>query len=278
MTYNVRNIVIALVLAVIAAGVVIMYTGKVQQQAHKSQETVTVLVAAADIPAGTTAQDAISHGQLATKSIVTQDEIPGALQSTDDIDGTYVASGPLFQGQQIVGGMFVPSATTGVATRLHDNYRAIEIPLDPNSMLYGTLKAGDHVDVIGVYTLHSTSGGSDTDVSRIIARDVPVMQAPVVDTSSGSKLAGGSSEKQSVILQVTDTVAPKITLTLLKGDVYLALQPSSCWSGANANSATPAPNCDTPVPFLATPYTVLLDGLSNQQVGIATGNQIGGHK
>src|SRR6476620_2504862 len=98
MTYNVRNIVISLVLAVIAAGVVIMYTGKVQQQAHKSQETVTVLVAAADIPAGTTAQDAISHGQLATKSIVAQDEIRGALTATGDVDSTYGATAPLFQG------------------------------------------------------------------------------------------------------------------------------------------------------------------------------------
>lgn len=278
MTYNVRNIVIALVLAVIAAGVVIMYTGKVQQQAHKSQQTVTVLMATADIPAGTTAQDAIAHGQLTPKSVVAQDQVPGALQATGDLDGTYVANAPLFQGQQVVSGMFVPSATTGVGPRLSGNYRAIEVPLDPNAMLYGTLKAGDHVDIVGTYTVHSTNGGADTDISRIIARDVPVMQAPEVDVTGGSKLAGGGSEKQSVILEVPDTVVPKITLTLLKGDLYLVLQPSSCWSGSNANSTTPAPNCDTPVPFLATPTTVLLDGLTKQQIAAATSAPIGGPK
>ena len=34
MTYSVRNIVIALVLAAVAAGLVILYTGNVQKQAH----------------------------------------------------------------------------------------------------------------------------------------------------------------------------------------------------------------------------------------------------
>src|SRR5262249_2572911 len=132
--------------------------------------------------------------------------------------------------------------------------------------------------LIGTYTVHSTNGGSDVDMSRIIARDVPVLQAPIVDTTTGSKLAGGSSEKQSVILQVTDTVAPKVILTLQKGNLYLMLQPSSCWSGSNANSATPAPNCDTPVPFLATPPTVLLDGLTKAQIQAATSAPIGGNK
>ena len=68
MTYNVRNIAIALVLAGIAAFLVIMYTGNVQKQAHNSQQTTTVLVATADIPAGTTVADAISGGQIQTAS------------------------------------------------------------------------------------------------------------------------------------------------------------------------------------------------------------------
>src|SRR5436305_940716 len=52
MTYNVRNIVIALVLAAVAAILVIMYTGSVKKQADTSQTTVKVLVATTDIAAG----------------------------------------------------------------------------------------------------------------------------------------------------------------------------------------------------------------------------------
>ena len=64
MTYNVRNIAIALVLAGIAAFLVIMYTGNVQKQAKSSQQATSVLVATADIPAGTSVADAISGGQI----------------------------------------------------------------------------------------------------------------------------------------------------------------------------------------------------------------------
>ena len=39
MTYSVRNIVIALVLAAVAAGLVILYTGNVKKQAHDSSRT-----------------------------------------------------------------------------------------------------------------------------------------------------------------------------------------------------------------------------------------------
>jgi flagellar basal body-associated protein FliL len=51
MTYSVRNIVIALVLAAVAAGLVILYTGNVQKQAHNSQQNVTVVVAKSAIAA-----------------------------------------------------------------------------------------------------------------------------------------------------------------------------------------------------------------------------------
>ena len=79
MTYNVRNIAIALVLAGIAALLVIMYTGNVQKQAKSSQQTTPVLVATQDIPAGTSVADAISGGQLQARQIGQLDGIGGAL-------------------------------------------------------------------------------------------------------------------------------------------------------------------------------------------------------
>ena len=44
MSYSVRNIVIALILAVVAAGLVIMYTSNVKHEADKSIRTTTVVV------------------------------------------------------------------------------------------------------------------------------------------------------------------------------------------------------------------------------------------
>ena len=57
MTYSVRNIVIAVVLAVLAAVLVIMYTSNAQNQANKGQTSVTVLVAKTDIAPGTSVRE-----------------------------------------------------------------------------------------------------------------------------------------------------------------------------------------------------------------------------
>jgi len=172
MTYNVRNIVIALVLAAVAALLVIVYTGNVQKQANNSQDTVKVLVATTDIAAGTAAQDAISSGQLKLEDVVTRDQIANATTDPSQIDATWVSGQEIYAGQQITGAMFKPSNETGVGTQIKGNYRAVEIPLDDDPVMLGTLQAGDHVDLIGTYTVHPSNGGSDFDVSRVIVRDV----------------------------------------------------------------------------------------------------------
>src|SRR5690242_13875821 len=186
MTYNVRNIAIALVLAGIAAFLVIMYTGNVQKQAHNSQQTTTVLVATADIPAGTTVADAISGGQIQTHQVVQQDVIVGALTDEKSLNSSYVTKQDLYSGQQVTASMFAPSDQTRLVTQIKQNYRAIQIGLTPDELLGGTIQAGDHVDMVGTYTVHPSNGDPDYDVSRIIVRDVLVRKAPDVNTPPAS--------------------------------------------------------------------------------------------
>ena len=115
MTYSVRNIVIALVLAAVAAVLVIMYTGSIKHQADKSQSTVTVLVAKQDIPAGTKVSDAVAEGAFGTQSVVTKDEIPGALTSVKSLNKSLAASAPIAAGSQVTGAMFAPSHQNPIA-------------------------------------------------------------------------------------------------------------------------------------------------------------------
>jgi pilus assembly protein CpaB len=255
MTYNVRNIAIALVLAGIAAFLVIMYTGNVQKQAKSQQQTTSVLVATQDIPAGTSVADAISGGQLQARQIVQQDVIVGALTDEKALDSSYVAKSDLVAGQQVTASMFAASSDTRVTAQLKDNYRAIEIPLTPEQVLGGTLEAGDHVDLVGTYTVHPGIG-SDYDISRIIVRDVVVLKAPQTDATTG-KLAAGAGDNPSVMLEVPDTVAPKITFTKHAGDdaLWLVLRPGN---GSQ----------DGPI-SLATTKTVIFEGLNSRQIAQA---------
>src|SRR4029078_9604228 len=106
MTYNVRNIAIALVLAAVAAFLVIAYTGDVKTQAKSQQETIAVLKAATAIPAGVSAEEAISSGKLKVEQVVQQDEIPLALHKESELDGTLVSGPPLYDGQPDTDAMF----------------------------------------------------------------------------------------------------------------------------------------------------------------------------
>jgi pilus assembly protein CpaB len=255
MTYNVRNIAIALVLAGIAAFLVIMYTGNVQKQAHNSQQTTTVLVATADIPAGTTVADAISGGQIQTHQVVQQDVIVGALTDEKSLNSSYVTKQDLYSGQQVTASMFAPSDETRLVTQIKQNYRAIQIGLTPDELLGGTIEAGDHIDMVGTYTVHPSNGDPDYDVSRIIVRDVQVLKAPEINTATGSLTANTTTP--SITVSVPDTVVPKITFTLHGGDgaLWFVLRPSN---GSQDGPIT-----------LATVQSVIYEGLNARQIAQA---------
>jgi Flp pilus assembly protein CpaB len=257
MTYNVRNIAIALVLAGIAAFLVIMYTGNVQKQAKNSQQATSVLVATADIPAGTTVADAISGGKIQSRQIVQQDVIVGALPDEKSLNSGYVTKQDLYSGQQVTAAMFAPSDQTGISTQIKDNFRAMQFAIDSNMILGGTLQTGDHVDLVGTYTVHPPDGQPDFDVSRIIVRDLLVLKAPASDTTTGKLTA--SSDKPPVILSVPDTIVPKVTFTMHAGDdaLWLVLRPGN---GSQDGPIT-----------LATVKSVIFDGLNARQIQEAFG-------
>jgi pilus assembly protein CpaB len=265
MTYNVRNIAIALVLAAVAAFLVIAYTGDVKKQAKSQQETIGVLKAATDIPAGTSAEEAISSGKLKVEQVVQQDEIPLALHKESELDGTLVSGQPIYEGQQITAAMFAPSSQTSIVSRIDQTYRAVEIKIGKEAILSGTLRPGEHDDLVGSYTIHSNNGGSDFDVSRIIVRDVEVLQAPEATDATGTKLGQSpTSSGDSVVLKVPDSVVPKILFTLRGGDfaLWFALRPSSSCSG---NEGDKSHGCDGTT-TLATVKSVVFDGLTAAQI------------
>jgi Flp pilus assembly protein CpaB len=148
--------------------------------------------------------------------------------------------------------MFAASEDTGITAQVKDNYRAMQFAIDNNQVLGGTLQAGDHVDLVGTYTVHPPDGQSDFDVSRIIVRDLVVLRAPSTDTTAGKLTA--SSDKAPVILSVPDTVVPKITFTMHAGDdaLWLVLRPGN---GSQDGPIT-----------LATVQSVIYEGLNSRQI------------
>ena len=195
MTYSVRNIAIAVVMAVAAAAAVLVYTTSYRQSVTRGQKRVEVMVATRDIPAGTPAEQAIGAMQLS--SVLVDDRAPGAVSTTGGLSGK-VAAQTIFQGQQVISASFQASNTQAAALRITKTERAIRINVDPASGVLGAIHAGDKVDVFATITIKDGESGSAT-------------------TAAGATGAGatgaGATETHSALNTGTDRIFTRRLLT-----------------------------------------------------------------
>jgi Flp pilus assembly protein CpaB len=240
MTYSVRNIVIALALAAVAGLLVIMYTSSVKKQATQNQQTIAVLVAKADIDAGTSVKEAIAAGDFQVRQVVQRDVVPGAFDSVARLDRGQATNAPIAAGSQITSGMFGESNSNPIQTQLKGLDRGVQLALNPNAVLGGTLHAGDSVDVVSFCTIKPTntdSKFSEEDIGRVIMSDVPVLSTTGTGAASTALTAdsqaangSGSLDGQSglgVILKLPQTQAATLVYTMHYCGIWLVVRPTT---------------------------------------------------
>ncbi|HEY7004668.1 MAG TPA: Flp pilus assembly protein CpaB [Gaiellaceae bacterium] len=244
MTYRLRNIVIAVALAVLAAMMTSFYVKQQKHDIQQGQVLTTVWVAKSDIPAGTLGDDIT--GKLESTQVAKSAVTPGAIVQPDDLAGK-VSSETIYAGEQVSLLRFATQEEQGIRAKISGNLRAIQLPGDSNQLLTGTLTEGDHVDVVGSWQL---SGNSNEKVARVVLRDILVLQAP--EASTDGKRVTDDSGDQAIMLAVTDAQAQKLFWIFTNGDWSLSLRPTA---GA----------ADSPDGFEWS-GTVLSDGLTRAQL------------
>ena len=228
MTYRVRNLVIAIGLALVAVLLTLMYVTNYKRSVQHQGALVRVYVAARDIPAGTAGADVVSQHYLHTENVQRRDVVPGAMSGPGQIE-SLVLTDPLYAGEQVTTRRFTNVAATGIAGALTGTERAVQVAGDPNQLLAGTLQAGDHVDLVA--NLHAT-GSMQSYATRIVLRNLLVVSPP--STSATAKLSSTSGDgSTSAIVQVTDKQVQRLFYVLKNADWTLELRP--------AHSATDSP-------------------------------------
>lgn len=222
MTYRVRNIGIAVALAVLAAVMISYYVTNYKRHVQHGASDVTVLVAANDIPAGTSGVEVAKQHLLRSISVTRTAVVPGAISDGSEL-ASLVATQTTFAGEQVSARRFAPQSAGGVRASITGPQRAVQIAGDANQLLSGTLKTGDRVDVVGSWAFPESA---THHVSRIILRDLLVLRAPT-DTAIDSHLTAGANQQLSVQLQVTDSQAPKLYWLVQNGNWLLALRPTT---------------------------------------------------
>ena len=197
MTYRIRNIVVAIGLALVAALLTTYYVANYKRHVQQTESTVKVWVAARDIPQGTPGSDLVKHGWLRQEDVVERTVVPGAISDPEQVR-SLLTSQPIYSGEQVSLRRFADHTEQGVRVQLHGSLRAISLPGTADELLAGTLHEGDHVDVLANL---KTGDCGTCFATRMVARDVLVLSTP--PTPSASKLsASGSSE--SVLLAVSE--------------------------------------------------------------------------
>jgi Flp pilus assembly protein CpaB len=262
MTYRVRNILIAVVLAALAALMTSYYVSNYKRHVQQGEKHVTVYVAAHNIPANTAGAEAAK--MLTTKEVTKSAVAPGAISKPDDLK-SFVSSQPIYAGEQVTLNRFSTVAATGIHGQLKGTLRAYILPGDANQLLVGTLRTGDHVDLVANFKYKQ---GSDTFLAtRIVLRDVKVLRAPAGGNGGGKLANGGLDAKYTVMLAVTDNQSQKLHFASENASGINNITAAAWWLELRG----PIKSADSP-DSVETLRTILTDGLRPAQKALIDGN------
>jgi Flp pilus assembly protein CpaB len=246
MTYRLRNIGIAVALAIVAALLTTFYVTNYKRTVQQGEEKVPVYVAAHDIALGTSGADVAQRNMLRVEHVPRRSVVPGAISQPDQVD-ELVAVEPIYAGEQISTRRFRTAEEQGVRAQLKGNLRAMQLPGSEHQLLAGTLEDGDRVDVVGTWLLPEAG---QNHIARVVLRDLLVLQAPETSRVS-SKIGSNPDSPFATMLAVTDAQAQKLWWISQNGEWSLELRP--------VTDAADSPE------RLDNARTLALDGLSGRE-------------
>lgn len=217
MSYRLRNIGIAVVLAVLAALLTIFYVTNYKKSVQQGEDLVPVWVATRDIPVGTSGAEVSDRNLLRATEIAKRSVVPGAISKPEQIE-TLIATEKVYEGEQLTLSRFHPLGEQGIKAQLKGRLRAFELAGNEHQLLMGTIDEGDHVDFVGSLEV------GNLQVTKVVLRDLLVLKAPesgAVETKLGAR----SDEAFAAILALTDAQAQKLFHVFTHGDWSLQLRP-----------------------------------------------------
>jgi Flp pilus assembly protein CpaB len=252
MTYRVKNITIAVVLALVAALLTMFYTTNFQRNVRQDETNVPVFVAVRDIPAGTSGADVEQKGLLKKSEVVRRNVVPGAISNPKQV-ADLVVTQPIYAGEQVSTRRFATPSQRGIRSQLVGVQRAIAIPGDENQLLAGTLRSGDKVDLVATFGVKVVNTGEENKFTRIVLRDIEVLRAPTGGGTGAKVTSTDNNGDFAVMLKVTDTQVQKLHWVFTSAEAWhLELRPATEVADSPEN--------------VESVYSVLREGVSPKQL------------
>jgi len=214
--WRVITAVTTVVLAAAAALLTYGYLNNADQRAQDKVQQVPVFVAKANIPAGTSAQDAFAQGWI-VKDKIPQKNVPDlAITGAQAVQGKF-AVGTLDKGQVITNDSFVTRTQLGgtLASQLAKGDQAISFSVDQPHGVANMITAGDSINVILSLTnpnfdrpKSSTAVGATPSSHNLTAFLLPGLKVLAVGTSPATSTTTGASTQTAAANGPSTTTTP----------------------------------------------------------------------
>ena len=191
-----------------------------QRETAESLRTTTqnVVVAASDIPAGTTISDELIKKGMVKTTAWPKASVPvGAFSATEQVVGKVnrakiLANEPILESR-------LAGESAGLTVRLEAGKRALAVRVDEIIGVSGFILPDDHVDVI-LTTTPPGATGADARISKIVLQNKRVLSvAQNVEQKDGKPQLA-----RSITLEVTPEEAERLSLASQEGQIVLALR------------------------------------------------------
>jgi len=222
--------ILAIAIALIAAVSLYNYLkgkeAEVQQARESAVATSQVVVAARQIPIGTT----IESSEVSLASWPSANLPQGAFTSEAEVEGR-VALQTLYPGDAVTEVRLRPlEGPPGIMTyKIPEGHRAMTVSVNQVSGVAGFITPGSTVDVV-----FTTTSGRKTPLSKIIFQNVPVLATgQIIETKEGNPVI-----VPTVTLDVNPTDAEKLAAAASEGQLRLLLRRTGDVETAATGGAT----------------------------------------
>jgi Flp pilus assembly protein CpaB len=236
-----RGLVVALavLLAVAAAGAVVLYTNGVKEAAESGGSLTTVIVSTQDIPANTSLDELIQSGGFKELSVPEDAVVGGAVTSLAELRGQ-TTTAPIVANQQLTASnLSSGEQVSGGMLGISKDHVALTIKLTSPQGVNGNIQRGDNITVFATFTGTSViKGGTLPELvngtaSATEKQDLPDFTVTLIPTvrvlqvvNPGIDEAGNpAGDAVTLTLDLLPPDAQNLTLANQTGILYIGLLP-----------------------------------------------------
>lgn len=204
MTRRILTIVVAIVLAVIGTGAVMIYVRQADQRALAGQKAVSVLVATQQVPAGTTASAALRDGYLQAQNLPSESVPADAVRSIGPALSGLVLSASLPSGQLLLRPMLVTKTVAATGLAIPSGKVALTVLMCLQKAVAGYVRPGSQIAVFNTFFKDKQGTASVSCTGNTWPNGVKDIHTRLVLTNV-SVLAVGSASSGTTSTTTTST-------------------------------------------------------------------------